>query len=91
MSGRRHFNLQLKNIKEYPLSSYTSIGCYKNGFSGEGLTQAQCKKAVLSYVGKNLYCTQTDSIYAITSFSSLTIELCLQICTENGFIYAGLS
>ncbi len=88
-----HFSI--KPIKEYPLNSYTSIGCYKSGdnhavFSELGLTQAQCENAVLSYFGKNLKCELSYPKYSITSLTSLTIDICLQICTDNGFIYAGL-
>ena len=86
---------RIKPIKEYPLNSYTSIGCYKSGdnhavFSELGLTQAQCENAVLSYFGKNLKCELSYPKYSITSLTSLTIDICLQICTDNGFIYAGL-
>jgi hypothetical protein len=75
-------------------AAYLSVGCYAANNSCvsdvfvETLAPAQCSNALSSYP---LFINASScSYHGIGSTSGMTIEKCLQICTTNGFKYAGL-
>jgi hypothetical protein len=83
--------------------AYLSVGCYSSKsacgycdvFKEQGLNLTQCNNVANFY---SVSCVKTWGSYAppcqtwyypITS-GSMTIKLCLTICKENCFTYAGL-
>ena len=74
-----------------------TVGCYitKNSHWDdvfyEKLTTAQCYAAASSYSLDSAYCASNNGGYpGVGSRSSMTVEICLQICTSYAFKYAGL-
>ena len=72
---------------------YFNIGCFYDGgtFCGvfvESLTSEQCSSATSTY---SVSCSSGCSSINIYYVYSTTVDLCLQICTNYGYRYAGLS
>ncbi len=82
----------------FTLKAYLNIGCYGSSygcnycdvFEEQGLDLAQCNH--YGSFCKTWYTRSSCPInsYNFFSLENMTIELCLQVCTINGFIYAGL-
>ena len=71
---------------------YSASTCYSDVFI-ETLTPIQCLNASLSYSFNASHCESDTCGFSYVSSSAtngMTIEVCLQICTTNGFTYAGL-
>jgi len=65
----------------------TNDGCQSDAFV-ETLTQTQCSLAAASF--PVAYCGSCGSYNYLKSDSSMTIELCLQICAQANFTYSGI-
>ncbi len=63
--------------------------CSDNYVFGESLSEKQCKQIELDFSVK---CVLDDfGHFQVSSNTNMTIKVCLQICTTNGFFYAGLN
>jgi len=76
-----------------------SVGCYaSNSFTSyidifsETLSAAHCDSACIDFpVSCTSYVINSFVYYGVYSNTSMTVEMCLQICTTIGFKYAGLN
>ena len=81
---------QIKTILDFK-----SIGCFYDGGTYcdvfvESLSSGQCSSASSSYpVSCGGQCL--PSKYYVYAGSVMTVDLCLQICTNYGYSYAGLA
>ncbi len=79
-------------------ANYESVGCFASSsgcgwndiFSEQGITPAQCTSTVASMPGGMTCWSGACISQMVYSVTSMTVEACLQICTTNGFKYAGL-
>ena len=82
---------QLNLIKTWKAYSY--IGCYgsKNSYADvftETLTMIQCSNAAANL---SMTCLPFGTSNVVFSALNMTIDACFQICSSNGFTYAGLA
>ena len=75
-------------------TSLISVGCYACGssdcgtFIEVGIDQTQFQNAAATYALSCCYaCCQSTIVYG----SGMTADICLAICTTNGFKYAAIT
>jgi len=70
---------------------YSTSGCANNDvFTDMGLSSTQCSTAISGLTDMTCFIGRTCGYSYIKSVSSMTVGKCLQICTTNGYKYAGL-
>ena len=79
---------------------HKEIGCYYSSsntcanndvFSEIGLTSTQCSNSIVGLSDMACFIGRSCEYSYIKSKSSMTVEKCLQICTTNGYRFAGLT
>ena len=70
---------------------YSAPTCYSDVFN-ESLNLTQCQNGALAYSFDSSNCPPDlcGYSYVTSSANGITIESCLEICSVNGFTYAGL-
>ena len=78
------------------IKAYTSIGCFStsggtgclNDVFNENCSDVKCSNESLTY---SLEFNLDDCGYLLSSSESMTVEMCLKICSANKLRYAGLT
>ncbi len=85
-----------KNV--FFIKAFQNIGCYYSSsscsandvFTETGLSSTKCSSAIAYLTDMKCWIGRTCGYSYVSSASSMTVDKCLQMCTSNGFKYAGL-
>jgi hypothetical protein len=85
--------LKYKIFSKINLKAYTSVGCFGTSCAHDSfneLVDSTTCYSMAAITGASCYSACPESRYFLGS-SSMTIELCLQACTSQGFSFASIN
>ena len=83
-----NYNIYKKNLAYVYSGCFFAAGCGNADAFVETLSSTQCSDAAASF---SMSCFSYCGYNMVYSQTSMTVEICVQICNINGFTYSGLA